>query len=131
MAAMRRVWVTIFMALLGLGLGIGLGLYVGWVQWPVEYYDTEITDLREAHQADYVLMVSDAYALTGDLDAARERLSRMDVPDVAALVLSHAEASLAGGAPEAEVGRLSRLAAALGAFSPALTPYLMPTPAVP
>jgi len=131
MAATRRVWVTVLLALLGLALGVGLGLTIGWIQWPVEYYDTELTDLREVYQADYVLMVSDAYALTGNLDAARERLSRLGVSDVAALVLSHAEASLAAGTPEAEVGRLSRLAAALGASSPSLAPYLTLTPTVP
>lgn len=128
---MRRVLVTILLALLGLGLGIGLGLYVGWVRWPVEYYDTEIADLREAHQADYVLMVSDAYALTGDLDAAWERLSRLGMPDVAALVVSHAEAALTAGAPGTEIGRLARLAAALGTSTPSLAPYLMLTPAAP
>lgn len=131
MAFMRRVWVIVLLTLLGLGLGIGLGLYVGWVQWPVEYYDTEIADLREAYRVDYVLMVSDAYAMTGDLDAVRERLSRLGALDGAALVLSHAEAALAVGAPETEVGRLARLAAALGASTPMLAPYLMPTPTAP
>jgi hypothetical protein len=122
MASMRRVWTTALVTLLALGLGLA----VGWLWWPVEYYDTEIADLKKAHQADYVLMVSDAYALTGNLDAARERLGRLGVPDVAALVLSQVEATLAAGATAAEVGRLARLAAALGASSPTLAPYLTP-----
>lgn len=125
---MRRVRSIALLSLIGLGLGIGLGLYVGWIGWPVRYYNTEIVDLAEAHQVDYVLMVSDAYALTGDLDAARERLGRLGVPDVAALVLFRAESALAAGAPQDEVGRLARLAAALGVSSPALAPYLVPLP---
>ena len=128
---MRRVRVIALLSLIGLGLGIGLGLLVGWILWPVEYYDTEIADLKEVHRADYVLMVSDAYALTGDLDAARERLSQLGVTDVAALVVFHAELALAAGAPEAEVGRLAQLAAALGATSPTLAPYLISLPATP
>lgn len=124
---MRRVWVIVLVVLLGLSLG----LTYAWLIEPVEYTDTEIADLKETYQADYVLMVSDAYALTGDLDAARERLGRLSAPDVAALVLSHAEAALTGGAAEAEVGRLARLAAALGASGPVLAPYLTPSPATP
>ncbi len=131
MAAMRRVWGTLFLALLGLGLGVALGLYIGWIEWPVEYFDTEISDLKDVYQADYVLMVSDAYAVTGDLDAARERLSRLGVPDVAALVTSHVEVALAGGGDEAQIGRLARLAAALGTSTPALSPYLTPPPVAP
>lgn len=127
MASMRRVGVIALVTLLGLVLGLA----IGWVWWPVEYYDTEIADLKETYQADYVAMVSDAYALTGDLDAARKYLSRLDAPDAAALVLSLAETTLAAGAPPAQVGRLARLAAALGASSPALAPYLTPPPHAP
>jgi hypothetical protein len=128
---MRRIRGIALLSLIGLGLGIGLGLLVGWRLWPVEYYDTEITDLKEVHQADYVLMVSDAYALTGDLAAARERLSRLGVADVAAVVVFYAESALTAGASEAEVGRLAQLAAALGATSPTLAPYLISLPATP
>lgn len=127
MASMRRVGAIALVTLVGLVLG----LVVGWVWWPVEYYDTEIADLKETYRADYVVLVSDAYALTSDLDAARERLSRLDVPDVAALVLSLAETTRAAGGPAAKVGRLARLAAALGASGPAVAPYLTPPPHAP
>jgi len=128
---MRRIGVVLLLTLLGLGLGLGLGLAVGWLWWPVEYIDTEIADLKLEHQRDYVLMVGDAYALNGDLEAARARLSLLRVPDVADLVRSCAEAALAAGAPRSEVSHLARLAIALGASSPALTPYLAPAPSVP
>jgi hypothetical protein len=117
---MRQIWVIVLVFLLGLSLG----LVYAWRIIPVEYIDNEIADLKAPYQVDYVLMVSDAYALSGNLDAARERLSRLAVPDVAALVLSQ-------GATETEIGHLARLAAALGASSPALSPYLTPTPTVP
>lgn len=128
---MRRIWVMALVILLGLSVGLSLGLTYAWLIDPVEYTDTEIADLKEVHQTDYVLMVSDAYALTGDLDAARERLNRLGVPDMATLVLSHAQAALSAGVSEGEVGRLARLAAELGASDPILTPYLTPSPTVP
>lgn len=115
---MRRVWIVVLVALLGLSLG----LTYAWLVNPVEYTDTEIADLKEAHRADYVSMVSDAYALTGNLNVARERLGRLGVPDVAALVLSCAESALTDGAAEAQVSRLTRLAEALRASGPAPVP---------
>lgn len=127
MASMRK---TLIIALVIL-LGLALGLTYGWLINPVAYTDTEIVDLKEAYQIDYVLMVSDAYALTGDLDAARERLSYLKVSDPASIVLFQAESALAAGTDEAQASRLARLAAALGASSPAISPYLTPTPAAP
>jgi len=124
---MRKIWVIALVFLLGLSLG----LVYAWRIKPVEYIENEIADLKAPYQADYVLMVSDAYALSGNLDAARERLSRLAVPDVAALVLSHAESALTQRATETDIGHLARLAAALGTSSPALSPYLTPTPMVP
>ena len=76
-------------------------------------------------------MVSDDYALTGDVEAARVRLNHLQMPDVADLVRVHAEAALAAGASRTKVGRLARLAVALGASSPALMPYLTPVPEAP
>jgi hypothetical protein len=131
MPAVQRTGVVLFLILLGLGLGVGLGLAVGWFLWPVEYTDTEIADLRVGYQEDYVLMVSDAYALTGDLDAARQRLLRLGVPDLASLVHARVEGALVSGAPTSEVSSLARLAVALGAPEPALAPYLTPVPQAP
>lgn len=128
---MSRFWRTSLFILVGLGLGIGLGLAAGWLWWPVEYTDTEIADLTGAYQADYVLLVSDAYALTGDLAAARLRLGRLGAPDAAALVLARAQAALAKNAPVEQVSRLARLAAALGASSPEMAPYLDPSSTAP
>ena len=125
---MKRSWVFALLSLAGLGLGIGLGLVAGWLWWPVEYTDTEIIDLEESFRADYVVMVSDTYALTGDLNAARERLNRLGAPDPAALVASRAEAAIAAGGAEDQIGNLARLAAALGASNPALRQYLAPPP---
>jgi len=124
---MRQIWVIALVFLLGLSLG----LVYAWRIKPVEYTDNEFADLKPTYQAEYVLMVSDAYALSGNLDAARERLSRLAVPDVATLVLSYAESALTQGATEIEIDHLAHLAAALGASSPALSPYLTPTPTVP
>jgi hypothetical protein len=131
MAAMRQARVVLLLTLLGLVVGVGLGLAVGWLWWPVEYIDTETADLKEAYKTDYVLMVSDAYVLTGDLDAARERLGHLGGSDIPTLLRAQAEAALASGASRAEMSRLAQLAAAFGVSSPVLGPYLTPVPSEP
>ena len=128
---MRRVRVVLLLTLLGFVVGAGLGLAVGWLWWPVEYIDTETADLKEAYKTDYVLMVSDAYVLTGDLDAARERLGRLGGSDIPTVFRAQAEVALTSGASRAEMSHLAQLAAALGVSSPALVPYLTPAPSEP
>ena len=49
-------------------------LIIGWVLWPVEYYDTDPPDLRGSHQEAYMSLVADSFGLNGDVQLARERL---------------------------------------------------------
>ncbi len=56
-------------------IGIGLGLFYGWVIDPVDYVDTTPDSLRQDYQADYVLMVAEAYQLERDPAVAVGRLS--------------------------------------------------------
>ncbi|MBC7260229.1 MAG: hypothetical protein H5T65_13425 [Chloroflexi bacterium] len=66
------VWVKrALAALIGLVLGLALGGIIGWVVWPVQYYDTDLPDLRAEHQYLYIQMVSEQWELTGDLAQAR------------------------------------------------------------
>ncbi|MDH7489774.1 MAG: hypothetical protein QHH80_09725 [Anaerolineae bacterium] len=62
-------------ALIGLVIGLALGGVVGWVLWPVQYYNTDLPDLRADHQVLYVQMVSEQWELTGDLAQARAAIS--------------------------------------------------------
>ncbi|MGB9593540.1 MAG: hypothetical protein ACPL7R_05335, partial [Anaerolineae bacterium] len=57
--------------LIGLVIGLALGGVVGWVLWPVQYYNTDLPDLRAEHKVLYVQMVSEQWELTGDVAQAR------------------------------------------------------------
>lgn len=59
----------IFFALATL-VGGGLGLLFGWVVSPVEVVETSPDTLRVDYQADYVLMVAEAYWQEEDAEAA-------------------------------------------------------------
>ncbi len=62
-------------------IGIGLGLFYGWVIDPVDYVDTTPDSLRQDYQADYVLMVAEAYQLERDPTVAVGRLAFLSGTD--------------------------------------------------
>lgn len=57
-----------------IALGIGLGLYIGWVQYPVEYRNSYMCQLSDSYQEEYTLMVARGYREDGDLNKALDRL---------------------------------------------------------
>jgi len=58
-------------------LGIAIGLVIAWVLLPVQYTNATPADLRPSHKDDYVRIIGAAYALDGDLAAAKQRLTRL------------------------------------------------------
>jgi hypothetical protein len=65
-------WLLFFIVM---GFGIVLGLFYAWVVDPVEYLNTTPDTLKIDYQADYVLMVAEAYSAGQDLSLAESRLS--------------------------------------------------------
>jgi len=114
------------------GLSLGLGLFVGWVLWPVHYYDTDPSDLRWEHKEGYIVLVSASYALRNDLAQARARLEELEEEDIGSVVAELARQYMIRG-EEPEVTRdLVKLAQDLGtSASPELIAYVAtstPTP---
>ncbi len=110
---------------LGLVVGISAGLYLGWVVWPPEFTNTDPSILRDDYQREYALMIAQAYALDGDLDGARRRLSSLGEPEPDRWLLSlTVDTILSGRDEQREIRPLVRLAADLGLSSPAMAPYL-------
>lgn len=111
-------------AAIGVVLGAVLGVAVGWWLWPAEPTNTPPSALRQDYHDDYVVMVATAYEVEGDLGRARERLARLDVEDPATPVIELGERLVGLGAGPSDIGRLARLAWALGTITPPLMPYL-------
>jgi hypothetical protein len=114
--------------ILGLLLGIGLGLIVGWVVWPVTYYDTDISDLRVDYRDDFVVMVGALYAQEENADTARQLLSLLSDPNAPrsldAIVVDVAERYIAGGASRTDIRYLVGLAQAFGSVTTPMQPFL-------
>jgi hypothetical protein len=127
------VWRAVLALLLvGVAVGLGLGFLIGWGVWPVEYYDTDPVDLREEHKEEYIVLVSAAYGLNGDLDRAKERLAELEEEDIARVVGDLAEEYLERGEDSTTTRNLVMLADALGSSTEAMlayvaTPTLEPT----
>ncbi len=105
-------------------LGLALGFAIGWRFWPVTYTNTNPAALRRDHRADYILMTATAYAVGDDLEQARTRLEEIDPETPSAPVVELAERLIEEGGSEQDITRLARLAWALGATKPTLSPYL-------
>ena len=117
--------------LMGLLLGAGLGLYLGWVAWPTEFTDADLTLLDESYKRDYTIMIAAAYSKDGDLAAAQQQLRQLGTGSEAnpyEPVLTYAVDLILTNGDAQDIRHLVRLADALGLSSPAIVPYL-PAPA--
>jgi hypothetical protein len=116
--SVKRAWLVAAIALVALGTGTGLGLWYGWEIDPVAYVDTDVAHLHPYYRDQFILMVSSAYALDADIEAARARMDMLSLPDPAAAVADLADRAAATGAPELHLHALTRLAEALAADTP-------------
>lgn len=87
-------------------------LGMGWVLFPVQWTNAEITDLRPSAKASYLLLVADSYALDGDLGKARALVAPLDQEEAADLLAALIADRYARGAV-VEAERLQALADAL------------------
>lgn len=94
-------------------VGLAGGLYYAWQISPVSYTDTAPSSLRADFKADYLALVSSAYAATGDLARAQSRLIVFADPNMPGTLAALAQQRLAQGWPEAEARAMAQLAAGL------------------
>jgi hypothetical protein len=98
--------------IVGAVLGLILGLIIGWGIWPVSYTSTTPELLREDLQDDYLRMVVDSFARTGDLDAAVRRYDNLG--KAAGPTLARLQANPAGADPAALQQYINVIQAAKG-----------------
>jgi len=122
MSDQLRRWLTWMAA--GLAAGIALGVAIGWWLWPVAYTNNAPDVLRQDYRDEYILMTAAAYDVDGRLDRARERLTLLHPQEPAAPVIELAKRLIEAGGSAEDIARLARMAWALGATAPELTPYL-------
>jgi hypothetical protein len=110
-------------ALIGLAVGIGIGLYLGWVAWPVQYYDTDFASFRPQYQFEYAVMVGASYELDGDWERAEQRLSRLEQEDVGRWLQELIHRSIAEGQDSVKISHLISLAEPLKVKTEIMEPF--------
>lgn len=108
-------------ALISLSLGLAIGLVITWLVWPVSFTNADPSDLQQSSKDDYVAMVSAAYQMDGDLDAARLRLTRLRSGDPASVVGNLIARAKATPGNPANWGALTSLSDALNGKAATLT----------
>ncbi len=109
--------------IIGLALGAGIGLYLGWVQFPVEYVDSPASALAQEYKDTYVVNVAAAYRDERDPNAAVERLRILGVPNVPVYVQEVTERFISTSRPIEDVRHLVALAEGLGRLTQIMEEY--------
>ena len=116
--------------LLGLILGLAGSLLYAWVLSPVVYVDASPARLSQRYHDEYIFLVSQNYAATGDWAQAQRRLDALEDPDLPHEVANLFERYLREGEPAAYVRNLALLTKEVGGENPALALF-GPTPLPP
>ncbi len=113
--------------LVGLIVGLIGGLYYAWVANPTVYLNASPARLHEDFKDEYIFLVSQSYAATGDWETAEQRLAALDDEAIAQTVAAQLERYLRDGKPAPVMNNLAALAAQLGVSSPAIAVFAPPT----
>ncbi len=114
--------------LVGLVLGLSAGLYYAWVVDPVIFVDASPARLSQRYKEEYLYLVSQSYAATGNWPQAQERLDALDDPDLAQRLNALLEQYLREQRPPQTVENLATLARQAGVEG-AVIALFAPTPA--
>lgn len=111
--------------ILGLALGALVGLYFGWVSFPMDARNRQLSQLAQSHQDDYSVMIAAGYAADGDLAGASARLALVYGADAARQLRESAERIISSSARSLpDIRLLVALARDLGQLSPLMMPFL-------
>lgn len=113
--------------LLGLVLGLAAGLWYAWMIDPVTFVEVSPARFNEQYQDDYILLVSQSYAVNGDWLRAEQRLAALDDPAISQTVANLLEQSVREQKPAGAIRNLAILARQLGAETQAVALFA-PTP---
>jgi hypothetical protein len=110
---------------IGIVLGIAIGLYIGWVQFPVEYENSPVQSLSQRYKDEYTVMVAGGYLGDSDAQGAIERLRILGIENVPEYVQQVAERFITTSRDVTDIRYLVALSEGLGRTSPIFEPYRM------
>jgi hypothetical protein len=102
----------IILAVLGFIGGLMIGLWAGWIAWPVQVSNVDVSDLKPSAQDEYIVLIASDYAFDQNLSRAQQRLGFLHDSAVSVRVAALAKDSAAQDKRYAVA--LAALAVALG-----------------
>lgn len=122
--------------LLSLAIGLIGGLYYAWVVDPIVFTDASPARFSDRYREEYIILVSQSYAVNENWPLAQQRLVALEDPDIAETVNSLLETAVRQNRPAPLLEQLAVVARQLGAqgqaialFAPTLPPSnVQPTP---
>lgn len=122
--------------LLSLVIGLIGGLYYAWVVDPVVFTDASPARFSERYREEYIILVSQSYAVSENWPLAQQRLAALEEPNIAETVNNLLETAVRQNRPAPQLEQLAVVARQLGAqgqaialFAPTLPPNnAQPTP---
>ena len=109
--------------IVGLVLGAAVGLYLGWVQFPVEYLNSPASELDQRYKEDYTVMVAGGYLNDRDAIGAVERLRVLGEENIPAYVQDVTERYITNSRDINDIYYLVALSEGLGRLTPIMEPY--------
>lgn len=109
--------------IIALGMGAAIGLYLGWVQFPVQYLNSPAASLADRYKDDYTVMVATGYLKDGDLGGAVDRLRILGQGNIPAYVQGVTERYISNSQDADDIAYLVALAEGLGRLTPIMQPY--------
>ncbi len=112
---------------IGLIIGIVGSIWLAWRVFPLEELVGSPAVFQQTYREEYLYMVSEALAQTGDWDAAQTRLGVLEDDNLPQTVVQELERYLREGRSAEDVRNMARMAQSLGAEGAALDLFA-PTP---
>ena len=126
--------------LFSLVIGLIGGLYYAWVVDPVVFTDASPARFSDRYQEEYIILVSQSYAINQNWPLAQQRLAALEDPNIGETVNELLETAVRQNRPAPLLEQLAVVARNLGAqgqavalFAPTLPPGTVqptPTPAI-
>jgi hypothetical protein len=107
----------------GLALGLAAGLYLGWVQFPVEYVNSPAPNLAQQYKDDYTIMIAKGFLVDGDLPGAVSRINMLRVDNVPEYVQNTTERYITNSRAIDDIYALIALSEAMGRLTPLMQEY--------
>ena len=109
--------------IIGVVIGALVGLYLGWVQFPVEYVNSPASALATRHLDEYTIMLAEGYSQDNDIASVLERLQLLNEENIPEYVQNLTERYISNSRDVDDILALITLSDGLGRSTDLMREY--------